>query len=97
VVANTDGYILEQDAFVVGQAAMKLGAGRETADQKIDPAVGIVVMKKPGEKVKPGDTVYEIHSQNSKAATTATLMLSMSFRIGSVPPKLDPLVLETLE
>ncbi len=97
VTANSEGYILEQDAYTVGQAAMKLGAGRETAEQKIDPAVGIVVCKKPGEKVKPGDTVYEIHHQGGGAATTATLMLAMSFRIGSQPPKLDPLVLEILE
>ena len=97
VVANSDGFITEQDAFTVGQAAMKLGAGRETAEQKIDPAVGIVVCKKPGEKVKPGDTIYEVHHQSGGAATTATLMLAMSFRIGSQPPKLDPLVLETLE
>ena len=97
VVANSDGYIIEQDAFTVGQAAMKLGAGRETAEQKIDPAVGVVICKKPGEKVKPGDTIYEIHHQGGGAATTATMMLAMSFRIGSQPPKLEPLVLETLE
>jgi pyrimidine-nucleoside phosphorylase len=96
VVANAEGYIVEQDAYTVGQAAMKLGAGRETAEQKIDHAVGIVVLKKPGEKVKPGDTIYEIHSQGGSATTTATLMLAMSFRVGSQPPKLGPLVLETL-
>jgi pyrimidine-nucleoside phosphorylase len=96
VTANTEGYVTEQDAYTVGQAAMKLGAGRETADQKIDPAVGVVICKKAGEKVKPGDTVYEIHHQGGGVATTATTMLAMSFRIGSQPPKLDPLVLEIL-
>ena len=46
----------------MGVAASILGAGRETKESEIDLAVGIVLEKKVGDKVKKGDTLAVIHS-----------------------------------
>ena len=48
-------------AGAVGIASMVLGGGRERAEDGIDHAVGIICRAKPGELVKAGETVYEVH------------------------------------
>ena len=44
---------------------MKLGAGRETKEDKIDPDVGIVLNKKVGDKVEIGDTLATLYNNKN--------------------------------
>lgn len=62
VCAQETGYIAYIDALSIGLAAMLLGAGRETKDDKIDMAVGIFLDKKIGDYVNKGDVVCYIHT-----------------------------------
>ncbi len=62
VKAETSGYISEIHALTIGVAAMKLGAGRETKEDQIDPDVGIVLSKKVGDKVNKGDTLALLYN-----------------------------------
>ena len=62
VVATTDGYIEDIDALAIGVAAMKLGAGRETKDQDIDPDVGIVLNKKVGDFAKEDEPLAYVYN-----------------------------------
>ena len=55
------GYLVDLDPFVVGQAAVDLGAGRRSAGDSIDPSVGIVCCAKPGDFVEQGQDLFEIH------------------------------------
>jgi len=60
VIAGEDGYVNRIDAVHLGLTAMKLGAGRQKKDDIIDPAVGIWVYKKVGDKVKKGEVFAKI-------------------------------------
>ncbi len=60
-LAKESGYIKEIKALNIGLASMKLGGGRETKDDDIDPNVGIVLNKKVGDYVKKGDTLLNIY------------------------------------
>ena len=60
--AKEDGYVAEIVADAVGLAAMLLGAGRATKESVIDLAVGLVLRKKIGDKVKKGESLVTIHS-----------------------------------
>lgn len=62
VYAKTSGCVNHIDALEIGHAAMILGAGRETLEDKIDMAVGIVLNKKVGDMVKEGDVLCYIHT-----------------------------------
>ncbi len=62
VKATTNGYVKHIDALTIGHAAMLLGAGRETLEDKIDFVVGIVLNKKVGDKVSQGETLAYIHT-----------------------------------
>jgi pyrimidine-nucleoside phosphorylase/thymidine phosphorylase len=46
----------------IGIAAMLLGAGRKTKEDKIDFAAGITLTKKVGEIVNAGDTICILHT-----------------------------------
>lgn len=62
VKALKSGCVNHIDALGIGHAAMILGAGRETLEDKIDMAVGIVLNKKVGDMVKEGDVLCYIHT-----------------------------------
>lgn len=62
IVAERDGVISEWIAHEVGIACSILGAGREKYTDDIDPAVGVVLKVKVGDKVKKGDPVVVVHS-----------------------------------
>ncbi len=58
------GYVQRIKAETIGIAAMTLGAGRDTKDSQIDPAVGIILEKKVGDRVKIGEALAVIHARD---------------------------------
>lgn len=66
VTSLVDGYITKIHAEAFGLIAMELGAGRATKESEIDLAVGIVLNKKRGEKVKKGDVLAYIYSNSEE-------------------------------
>jgi len=65
IKAETSGYVKHINALTIGVAAMKLGAGRETKEDIIDPDVGIVLAKKIGDQVKKGDVLARLYNNKS--------------------------------
>ena len=63
LLATAAGTVLSLDALEVGLAAVRLGAGRNRAEDKVDPAVGFALRKKPGDAVQVGDVLAEIHAR----------------------------------
>ncbi|WP_141433399.1 pyrimidine-nucleoside phosphorylase [Bacillus sp. 03113] len=64
--AKEDGYVSKMVADQIGTAAMMLGAGRATKDSQIDLAVGLMLRKKIGDKVKTGESLLSIYSNNER-------------------------------
>jgi len=88
--ANEDGYIAEIIADEVGTAAMLLGAGRETKESTIDLAVGLVLHKKVGDRVKKGEPLVTLHS-NTENIEHIKQKLYESIQISPTP--VEPLTL----
>jgi thymidine phosphorylase len=63
VTAHRAGWVEQCHSRAVGEAAMRLGAGRAHKEDTIDPAVGIVVQAKRGDRVKPGQPLAQVHSR----------------------------------
>lgn len=80
VKASESGYVEHIDALMVGHAGLLLGAGRETLDDTIDMAVGIVLNKKVGDKVNEGDVLAYVHT-NGKNTNEAVTEVKDSFTI----------------
>jgi pyrimidine-nucleoside phosphorylase len=62
VPAKRSGFVSNMVADQIGIAAMLLGAGRATKEDKIDLAVGLVLNKKVGDKVEKGESLMTIYS-----------------------------------
>jgi pyrimidine-nucleoside phosphorylase len=90
------GYIAELGAVAVGQAALHLGAGRRTKDDEIDHSVGIVCLRKRGDRVGPGEPLAEIHASSEAAAEEAARELLAAYTFADEPPRVRPVVLDVL-
>jgi pyrimidine-nucleoside phosphorylase len=62
IISKKSGYVHSIDALTIGNASMKLGAGREKLTDKVNHRVGIILNKKSGDYVNEGDTLAYIHS-----------------------------------
>ncbi|WP_068776791.1 pyrimidine-nucleoside phosphorylase [Paenibacillus sp. FJAT-26967] len=78
--AREDGMVAELVADEIGTAAMLLGAGRATKESEIDLAVGLMLNKKIGDKVKAGESLVTIHS-NRENVDDVIEMLYANIRI----------------
>ncbi|MBS6373622.1 MAG: pyrimidine-nucleoside phosphorylase [Erysipelotrichaceae bacterium] len=59
------GYVHDVKALELGNLAMRLGAGRMVKEDPVDPAVGIVLSKKVGDKVSLDEPLAVIHSNQT--------------------------------
>jgi pyrimidine-nucleoside phosphorylase len=94
--AQNDGYITRLRALDIGRTALHLGAGRETKDDVIDHAVGVVCLKKEGDRVAAGEPVAEVHARTEQAAADAVEDLFHAYEFGPEPPRPRSIVLDVL-
>lgn len=90
------GYVHALDALHVAQSALSLGAGRTRADQRIDPSVGIELLKKPGERVAQGEPLLRVHAASRPAAAREARALLSAYRFGQSPVRTQALVIERI-
>jgi pyrimidine-nucleoside phosphorylase len=96
VAAGRDGHVTRLGALAVGLAAMRLGAGRATKADEIDHAVGIVCLRKRGDRVEAGETLAEIHAQDERSADAVAAEVTAAFQLGDEEPPRTGVILETL-
>jgi pyrimidine-nucleoside phosphorylase len=66
VLAPRSGYLGEINALQIGEAAMRLGAGRAKKGEPIDHAVGAVIAHKVGDYVRNGDLLFTLHANDQR-------------------------------
>ncbi len=91
VKADGDGWIGEVNAREVGETAVDLGAGREKKGDAIDPAVGIMVRVKVGQKVKRDQVLFEVKANDPGLSAAAEKRLKNAVKISA--ERVDPLPL----
>jgi thymidine phosphorylase len=96
VPAPEDGVLGTLDAYGVGVAAWRLGAGRPRKEDPVQAAAGIICHAKPGDPVRAGDPVLELHTDTPDAIPAALDALTGAFTIAAAPTAPGPLVHETL-
>jgi pyrimidine-nucleoside phosphorylase len=86
IAAPRSGFISRLRAQPIGRAANALGAGRTRVGDKIDHAVGIVAMAKPGDAVREGQPLLEVHHRNGRGLETAIAACREAIAIADAPP-----------
>lgn len=61
IKSEKEGYINEIDAMHLGEIAKKIGAGRNTLEDKIDYEVGLVLNKKVGDFVEKDEELLKVY------------------------------------
>ena len=92
VSAPRAGVLAGLDAELVGRASVALGAGRDRADDVVDPAVGIMVLVSPGGRVGAGDPVLELHYRDRSRLDAALPLATRAITIGDAAPAARPLI-----
>ncbi|MFF1607415.1 thymidine phosphorylase [Amycolatopsis sp. NPDC058278] len=96
VVAPASGVLASLDAYAVGVAAWRLGAGRARKEDPVQAAAGILCLAKPGDRVSEGDPLLELHTDTPDAVPAALSALEGGFTIASSAPEPGPIVVETI-
>jgi pyrimidine-nucleoside phosphorylase len=96
VRAPRGGKVAAVDSLELGLAAVALGAGRTRADQRVDPAVGFVLTKKPGDSVQKGDVLLEVHARDATAAAPVVERAAAAFDLRATAPRPGKLVLDVI-
>ncbi len=93
VTSPQEGYIKSISAEPVGHAAMLLGAGRMKKDDPIDLSAGIVLHKKAGEKIKRGEKIASLYTNDVSRLEEAEEKLLSAYSFSKVKPKKSKLIL----
>jgi pyrimidine-nucleoside phosphorylase len=92
IVAEADGTVAAVDAEALGLASSALGAGRVRKGDAIDPAVGIVVRPKVGDRVVRGERLGEVHGRSDTDAREAADRVRAAFSLSDGPVEAPALV-----
>jgi len=93
--AKSSGHIKSIKALNIGLASMKLGGGRATKSDIIDPMVGIVLEKKVGDVVQIGEVLAKIYA-NSEVSIDIHDALDEAFEIVNYPVEKPAIILEII-
>jgi len=95
--ADRDGRVTRIGCGAVGHAAMLLGAGRETVESAIDPAVGLVLHKKGGDLVIQGEPLLTLHVNDRTHLEEVKALLRDAIRVGPEAPARTALIRAVLD
>ncbi|MEU5960860.1 thymidine phosphorylase [Micromonospora parva] len=94
VRAERDGYVAAVDAYAMGVAAWRLGAGRARKEDPVSVPAGVVLHKRPGDEVRAGDPLYELRAEDATRIPAALAEAADAVRIASTAPAATSLVIE---
>jgi pyrimidine-nucleoside phosphorylase len=87
VPSPQSGYVSRMDCEALGIAGVILGGGRSKKEESIDPAVGLVLHKKVGDRVQQGESLVTIHYNADFQGIVAMEVAQRSFEMADQPPE----------
>ena len=88
------GYVRSLAARPIGHATMLLGAGRDRVDSTIDPAVGVILHKKIGDRVEVGEPLCTVLVNDTSEYEPALEMIGAAYEVGPDRVSPEPLIVE---
>ncbi|UFT00276.1 thymidine phosphorylase [Nocardia huaxiensis] len=95
--ATASGTLTRLDAYDVGIAAWRLGAGRARQGDPVQPGAGIEMHAKPGDSVRAGQPLLTLHTDTPETFPAALAALSAAFTIADTEFTPPPLVLGRIQ
>jgi len=86
VISPRSGYVGAIQCEDMGTACTLLGGGREKKEDSVDPAVGIVLHKKNGDRVAAGESLCTLKYNDQARADRAKILIEQCYQIVDSPP-----------
>jgi pyrimidine-nucleoside phosphorylase/thymidine phosphorylase len=96
IASPRSGFVSAIASEDIGLASNMIGAGRDKQDDVIDPAVGVILEVKVGEKVEAGAVLCRLYYTKEERLEEAAQLVEDAFRISTHPPEERELILETV-
>jgi pyrimidine-nucleoside phosphorylase len=96
ITTQRGGYVSAIDAELIGQASCLIGAGRNTKEDSIDPAVGVILEVKVGQKIDSGSILCRIYHTSDEHLVEASELVEDAFKIANQPVDERDLILEVV-
>ena len=94
VTAEHSGVVVGLDAWDVGIAAWRLGAGRAVPGAAVQAEAGVTIHAKPGDRVRRGDPLFTLHTQTAERFAPARAALRAAVTVGDAPGEPAPLIVD---
>jgi thymidine phosphorylase len=96
VRADRDGIVSTVDAYAIGVAAWRLGAGRARKEDPVSAAAGVVLHRKPGDRVRAGDVLFELRTDEAARIPAAREVAGGAVVVADAAPLERSLVLDRI-
>ena len=96
ITSPRGGYVSAINAEDIGVASNMIGAGRDKKEDTIDPAVGIILEVKTGEKVDAGSVLCRLYYTREDRVEEAAEMVEDAFSLSPQKPDERELILEVV-
>lgn len=96
VRATTGGYLTGMDPVELGYASMALGAGRNRAEDAVDPGAGIRLHVQLGDRIRAGDELATLYTSQRALLQPGANRVAPAFRIGKRRPAVHTRIIATI-
>ncbi len=96
VAAPASGVLSTLDAYGVGVAAWRLGAGRARKEDPVQAGAGVLCLAKPGDVVVEGQPLLELYTDTPDAVPGALQALEGAYSVADSAVERAPLVIDTI-
>ncbi|MCD9155307.1 thymidine phosphorylase [Aeromicrobium duanguangcaii] len=96
VTADSDGVLTSLDAYAVGVAAWRLGAGRSRPGEDVQAGAGVEIHAKPGDTVRAGQPLLTLHTDTPERFERAHEVLEGAWSVGTAVTDPTPLVIDRI-
>jgi len=96
LVADRSGVLTRLDAYAVGVAAWRLGAGRARKEDAVQAAAGVRLLAEVGDEVEAGQPLLELHTDTPDAVAGARAALDGGVVVSDEPASRPALLLDAV-
>jgi thymidine phosphorylase len=94
--AAEDGVVATMDAYDLGVAAWRLGAGRARKEDPVSFGAGVLLRVRPGDRVTKGQPLLELRTDDESRIAAAAGLAEGAIRVAEQGPGPSPLVLDRI-
>lgn len=97
IVAQASGYLAKLDAWQVGIAAWRLGAGRARKEDPVQAVAGVELHAKPGDVVEAGQPLMTLHTDTPERFERALDALEGAVEYSEEIPDVPSILLDRID